>query len=726
MSYFKLKLIVLASFLLIFSQASLLALPFTNEISLSEQDSLRIIAMIEKAGNLKDINYKEARTIAIAALKEARNNDSDFLLQKALSINALLDWYNGEHEKGLEKAFAGLLLARESVDSTAIASRYLQIGLFYLYTADYDSSLKYHEKSLAYFIALQDTTRIIKAYGFIGKIHFFRADYVKGKESLLSTVVFRRKFNTRDWSIVNSLENQEIIRKYYTESLTNARISLNSQEYESLPKNDKRFAYHNMGVAHLMLGTPDSAVYYFKHSIAVANDLGIDAYWNELARAYMDLNKYDSAVWASKKALANALDHGTRINSAISYSTLARSYVAQKKYEEGILAYQQSLSLDQQMNHKRSQMKTMQWIAKLAIDINDYEGAMAYADSSLVIANEIGAKDGYIEGQKIRAQIYKFKNDYRTALIIIDDYDSLFHVLQQGKTQMELAKMDLYNEVQLSQLEITELNNQQKLAKINFQNRTLGTIIILIIAVFIAVLLLINYLRTRKLIKLNKILKEQQNVIGKQFGELEVSDKEKEVLLREVHHRVKNNLQVISSLLSVQRLQLTDESAKQAVMEGQNRVQTMGLIHESLYQNESFETIDMQVYIEKLANNLISSFGYYNDEIDLRTDVTGVNLDVDLAINIGLVTNELVTNALKHAFAGFTDDKKLKISLHEVQKNELTLVVENNGFVSEEKIENGKTSSFGLKLVKQIIKKYRGQINFDTSSKTVVTINLFI
>jgi tetratricopeptide (TPR) repeat protein len=215
MSYSRLKLVFLASIFLVSTNLSAFSLPLLAKMSVSEADSLRIISLLNKAGNLKDINYKEAREVAISALEEARKIDSNYLLQKALSINALLDWYNGEHEQGLKKAYEGLSLAKDLKDSAAIASRYSQIGLIHLYTADYDSSLKYHEKSLAYYIDLKDTTEIIKIYSFISKVHIFRADYLKGKEILLSSVVYRRKFNSRDWSIVNSTFNTEFIKKYY-------------------------------------------------------------------------------------------------------------------------------------------------------------------------------------------------------------------------------------------------------------------------------------------------------------------------------------------------------------------------------------------------------------------------------------------------------------------------------------------------------------------------------
>jgi len=127
-------------------------------------------------------------------------------------------------------------------------------------------------------------------------------------------------------------------------------------------------------------------------------------------------------------------------------------------------------------------------------------------------------------------------------------------------------------------------------------------------------------------------------------------NKENELLLGEIHHRVKNNLQVISSLLSLQERNITDETAKAAIMDGKERVQSMGLIHKMLYQQNNFSEINMSEYIEKLISGLLESFGKRSEDFELNYDIKDVNLDVDTAIPLGLIINELVVNALKHAY----------------------------------------------------------------------------
>ena len=171
---------------------------------------------------------------------------------------------------------------------------------------------------------------------------------------------------------------------------------------------------------------------------------------------------------------------------------------------------------------------------------------------------------------------------------------------------------------------------------------------------------------------------------------------EKEVLLREIHHRVKNNLQVISSLLNLQSAYVDDCQYREMFKESQNRVKSMSLIHEKLYQSENLANIDFEEYIRALTNGLIHSYGINTHKISLNVEVDNVSLGIDTAIPCGLVINELVSNSLKHAFP---DGKgEILVSLH--SNNGITeLIVKDNGVGIPEDIHIKNTTSLGLRLV---------------------------
>ncbi|GAB5553064.1 MAG: hypothetical protein Sapg2KO_26550 [Saprospiraceae bacterium] len=201
--------------------------------------------------------------------------------------------------------------------------------------------------------------------------------------------------------------------------------------------------------------------------------------------------------------------------------------------------------------------------------------------------------------------------------------------------------------------------------------------------------------------------KRKQNLL------LEKSNEEKAFLIKEIHHRVKNNLQVLSSLLNLQSDYIQDPNALDVVLEGRNRVQSMGLIHQKLYMGSQLSTVEMKEYIPDLTEHLLVSFGM-DDKIQLSIESDIPPLDVDTAIPLGLIINELVTNSLKYAFPD-GQQGLIKIQLWIDDKQDLCLKLSDNGDGISESVHTAQSTSFGLDLVKILSKKLKGKISMDTS-----------
>lgn len=184
--------------------------------------------------------------------------------------------------------------------------------------------------------------------------------------------------------------------------------------------------------------------------------------------------------------------------------------------------------------------------------------------------------------------------------------------------------------------------------------------------------------------------------------------KEKEILLKEVHHRVKNNMQVISSILNLQSSYVTDNYALNLLKESQNRIKTMAYIHESLYQNKTFSSINFSDYITTLTNNILHSYTASIQKVKLVLDIQKVILNLDTSIPAGLIINELVTNCIKHAF---NDEKEGIIFINLYNKdNVLFLEVSDNGKGFPEEIDFKNTNSLGLQLVNTLVEQLNGTI----------------
>lgn len=191
---------------------------------------------------------------------------------------------------------------------------------------------------------------------------------------------------------------------------------------------------------------------------------------------------------------------------------------------------------------------------------------------------------------------------------------------------------------------------------------------------------------------------------------IELSLKEKEILLREVHHRVKNNMQVVSSILNLQSSYVSDEYALTLLKESQNRIKTMAYIHESLYQNKSFSSVNFSEYVRTLLSNIIHSYSHSKEKIKLDMRVEELILPLDNSIPVGLIINELVTNAIKHAFPGH---RQGVITLElKCENNFVFLVLRDNGVGFKDNVSFQNSNSLGLQLVNTLIEQIDGQYKF--------------
>lgn len=203
--------------------------------------------------------------------------------------------------------------------------------------------------------------------------------------------------------------------------------------------------------------------------------------------------------------------------------------------------------------------------------------------------------------------------------------------------------------------------------------------------------------------------------------EIKKSLLEKEALLKEIHHRVKNNLQVICSMLNLQLPYITDDKAIEIFKESQNRIYSMALIHEKLYLSESLAKIDLSEYIRTLVTNLFLSYGITERSIMPFINIEHVQLGIDKVIPCALIINELVSNSLKHAFPGYkrTDGNgEVHIDMHSDMGDEFMLKVKDNGVGVPAGFEIQRCESLGLKLVSVLVKQLKGDIQIFSEKGT--------
>lgn len=212
-------------------------------------------------------------------------------------------------------------------------------------------------------------------------------------------------------------------------------------------------------------------------------------------------------------------------------------------------------------------------------------------------------------------------------------------------------------------------------------------------------------------------------VIKTKEDQIKKSLKEKEVLLKEIHHRVKNNMQIISSLLNLQAKNINEENIQQIFNQCRSRIKVMSLVHDKLYRSSSLGKINFSNYVETLITHLMSINDAPERNIKLHLNLDEIYLDINTSIPLGLITNELVSNSLKHAFPAQSlfnnankEPKQVSISIKKKKNKNVELAVKDNGIGLPKNFEEKPKNSLGINLVMDLVKQIKGKIKIDSSN----------
>ena len=341
-----------------------------------------------------------------------------------------------------------------------------------------------------------------------------------------------------------------------------------------------------------------------------------------------------------------------------------------------------------------------------------YMGEKKYDDAILAFTRMLASIDSLdlplmkFAGQTALHNAYLMKKDYKNALIHYKIkyalHDSLLHIEKQKQMNELMVK---YESVE-KEKQLAETTLHLESSKKNQQFLGFGMFVALAISGLI-------YYALRTKLRSNRQLEEKNKVITHAL-------EEKDILLREIHHRVKNNLQMISALLYLHGKSLDDSSAQVALMESQNRVQSMAMIHQNLYHNENLLGVGVKEYLDKLIHHLTDSYNIEKNRIAVHRNIEIEYLDVDTIIPLALIINELISNALKYAF---NDGRQGVIDVFLGSVNgQLVLEVKDNGIGLSTKESNAPQGNFGFKLISILADRLGATFQTRSDHGTVVTL----
>jgi len=220
-------------------------------------------------------------------------------------------------------------------------------------------------------------------------------------------------------------------------------------------------------------------------------------------------------------------------------------------------------------------------------------------------------------------------------------------------------------------------------------------------------------------------IEEKNQLLEKAIGESIEKNEKIKILLKELSHRTKNNLQLISSLINIQSSKITDISAKKALEESRNRIISIALVHKKLYQNDQSTTVSFKEYTKDLINYLTDTFDDINNPVKIEQDIDDFTINVDSAVTLGLLINELLTNSFKHGFKN-SQAKFLKIVIRKISKNKLNICISDSGKGIEKIKESDTNLSFGSKLIHSLVEQMDGQLTINNKNENTINILLLL
>lgn len=349
-------------------------------------------------------------------------------------------------------------------------------------------------------------------------------------------------------------------------------------------------------------------------------------------------------------------------------------------------------------------------IIRYMIAVKDMPAALKYLKSNKELLERINDDIGLSRNYNLWFSLDTTLGNYRPAVADILKEKLINDTILNAEKTNAVKKLEIQyeaekkeNDIRLKDREIRGLVESERLRQANLEQTRFTRNLMVATSLLLALLGSILYRQYKQKRKANIVITQRNEQLGQLL-------EEKEWLVREVHHRVKNNLQMVISLLNIQSSYLNNDAAILAIKDSQRRMQAMSLIHQKLYQDNNVSVIDMAIYIDELITYLKEMF-ISASWIYFEQDVAAIQLNVTQAIPVGLILNELIINSIKYAFDR-NSNGIIKVSLYAADDRHLVLMVSDNGKGLPEKFDAFEGRSLGMSLVIELTKQLEGSIEF--------------
>jgi len=537
------------------------------------------------------------------------------------------------------------------------------LGKFYYKTGNTDSSIYYYQNALNFYLEESDTFRLASTQLNLGIVYKEVGMYNFALEHLLDAarVLEKQKSSSKLASCYNAIANLHSRQGNFEKSIQFHKKALLIRKQEDSDR-EVASSLNNLGILYRRLGDYDMALHYLHKSLSIKEKLEnpalITSTLNNIGAVLLDQGKHSDAKAYFEKALSIRPAHIDQVGRAITLNNLGRVHV----------------------------------------NLGDYRQALLFLDSSYVIIEKEGLLSEMIDNMTFRIKAEQALGNAKLALLHSEQLLKLKDSLLNQEKLESLVEMQAKYESEKKEQSIQSLQIERELQNTEIQLNRLWITILAIGVILVVVIGLFIYSRFR----------------------LESRNKRQiETLMQELHHRVKNNLQLLSSIFSLQSKVITDSGALEAVKSSENRVNAMAIIHQKLYAKTENRNIDIQGYFSDLLEQLADSYGYDINSDNFSIEIDKVAIDLDKVISLGLIVNEVVSNSFKYTFSS-VNDPQLDIRVKR-QDIHLAIEIKDNGKGFDYKAPR---KSMGLNIIETLGRQLKATVNWQTSDGVVFSLKM--
>ncbi|MNK09839.1 putative sensor histidine kinase pdtaS [compost metagenome] len=506
-------------------------------------------------------------------------------------------------------------------------------------------------------------------------------------------------FASLNLAIANDIQgNSKVAIRYFQRAI---HLYRKQNDGESLS-----YCYSQIGVCYFSQYQYENAAYYHQKAIDLCRKLDLeidlaDALVNQgITFTYQNKPKQAEANFRQAIKLYTKNSYPEGLGTA--YNSLGKIYHDEKKLEKAISYFKKSAANFLEYKNYFNLASAYNGLANCYFDLKEYRLAEENALKSLELSKETGAKEREVFAHEMLSRTYFALGDYKKAYECLNEYTMLSDTIFTQEKSDALAEMQ-------ARFEVKEVKLKQQAQAEKHQTQVLILIVVIFIVLLISILLFFLFRNKRRV---NKLLKQKVEMT-------QANLEQKELMMGEIHHRIKNNLQMIHAILDLQAREIKDPESARLIEDSLNRINAISKIHRELYQSENLRAVRIRSYLDELVRDIIHHF-VTDRKIEFHLDCDDLNLDIETALPLGLIVAELVTNSCKYAF-GSQNNPQLFVNLKE-DRGHLLLSVSDNG---SGKNGTGSGTNFGTKLVQSLSRKLKANL-YETDSEQGLKVELVV